>query len=143
PSFMYEGALIVNKNYARGFCRGPMLLSVFRALFTGTRTSRSKAPGPLPGKAGVAKMNKMNLVTPRHIAYAAVMTRFALNSQPLWSAHDGKYDMREFFKAIVNFFARKEDWASETLDWWNEIVFGKKPKKSNEIEDDEDDEDMD
>ncbi|OBZ75160.1 hypothetical protein A0H81_04487 [Grifola frondosa] len=102
PSFMYDD-------------------SCFRNIFTGPRTANAK-PGT-GGKKGIAKKKSMRCVTPQNIAYIAVITRFAINSQCEWDEDDGSFNAVIFVESIMRLF-RDEKWAAETLRWWNMQIFG-------------------
>lgn len=40
-----------------------------------------------------------------------------------WTERDGEYDYIELFNKVVNLFADPEDdWAKETLDWFQKYV---------------------
>ncbi|KAI0071792.1 hypothetical protein K474DRAFT_569447 [Panus rudis PR-1116 ss-1] len=134
---MYDQNMYDRDSLDSGLCRGPLLLSVFRAIFTGPRTATAD-PGMLPGKAPIAKKNQMTTVTPRHIAYAAVMTRYGLSSQSSWTDRDGRFKVPRFFLKVIGLFESDVEWAKETLDWWNAEVFATDPSEGPS--DDEDDE---
>jgi len=95
--------------------------------------------GKSPGKMCIADILDITEVTPETIAYAAALvsrhfvllfprfslmvfqSRFVLNSKVSWCSQDGKFHSGIFFKNIVNLF-EDEDWAKETLEWWNKYV---------------------
>ncbi|THH13550.1 hypothetical protein EW146_g6684 [Bondarzewia mesenterica] len=72
-------------------------------------------------KAGQAKLNDLVEVTPRTIAYAALMTHWALCSSDDWRIEDTEFVREDFFKIIVDLFAQNPDseWHKSTLQWWN------------------------
>ncbi|KAI0070255.1 hypothetical protein K474DRAFT_1680293, partial [Panus rudis PR-1116 ss-1] len=120
PLFMYDQNMYDRDSLDSGLCRGPLLLLVFRAIFTGPRTATAD-PGMLPGKAPIAKKNQMTTVTPRRRSYD----------------RDGHFKVQRFFLKIIGLFEDVE-WAKETLDWWNTEVFATDPSEG--ASDDEDDE---
>ncbi|GBE86158.1 hypothetical protein SCP_0900350 [Sparassis crispa] len=128
PSFLYDQALYNPDELDAGLLRGPLLLSCFKSLFTGPgsvllnhgdREGRSSRPGHPP----LAKKYDMTQVSPRSIAYVAVLVRFLLNSQQSWSNIDLNFDLEQFFFEILRLF-QDEEWGQATLEWWNKAVFG-------------------
>jgi len=95
--------------------------------------------GKSPGKMCIADILDMTDVKPETIAYIAVLVShhficlfpcfssmifqccFVLNSKVSWCTQDGSFHSGIFFKNIVNLFD-DEDWAKETLEWWNKYV---------------------
>lgn len=91
------------------------------------------------GKPPIATLLGMHEVTPRTIAYTAVLVsvppstrnyiltllstqcRFVLNSQHSWSARDGRFSGPEFFRSVLRLF-KNEAWSVQTLAWWNKYV---------------------
>ena len=93
--------------------------------------------GKSPGKRCIVQIYDMKEVTPETIAYIAVLVscllshfmasiflidvskcRFVLNAKESWSSEDGNFDSSTFYHNIVKLF-KDEDWANETLTWWN------------------------
>ncbi|KAI0069526.1 hypothetical protein K474DRAFT_1751944 [Panus rudis PR-1116 ss-1] len=130
PLFMYDQNMYDRNRAATS------LSLVFRAIFTGPRTATAD-PGMLPSKAPITKKNQMTTVTPRHIAYAAFMTRYSLSSQSSWTDRDGRFKVPRFFLKMIGLF-KDVEWAKETVDWWNAEVFATEASKG--ASDDEDDE---
>ncbi|KAI0072668.1 hypothetical protein K474DRAFT_1772078 [Panus rudis PR-1116 ss-1] len=81
---MYDQNMYDRDSLDSGLCRGPLLLLVFRAIFTGPRTATAD-PGMLPGKAPIAKKNQMTTVTPRRRSYDSLRSEFAvIADRPRW-----------------------------------------------------------
>jgi len=93
--------------------------------------------GKSAGKQCIAQIYDMTEVTPETITYIAVLVsphlsrfmmsmflidvskcRFVLNSKESWSSEDSTFDSSSFFQNIMKLF-NDEDWANETLTWWN------------------------
>ncbi|TBU56185.1 hypothetical protein BD310DRAFT_1025721, partial [Dichomitus squalens] len=108
-----------------GLFRGPLLLKTFEWLFCGRKVARGtlqfgeKASGKEPFLAAY----KITQVTPQMIAYAACILRFALNSQSEWSRKDGNFDVTGFHTNVAMSFILDE-WADDTLAWWDKAIFG-------------------
>ncbi|PBK80923.1 hypothetical protein ARMGADRAFT_1039719 [Armillaria gallica] len=74
----------------------------------------------------IAKINHIHQVTGCYIVYAACQTRYALSSKNTWCEQDGAFNMNMFYVAIMDLFEQYPDneWAIETLHWWNQQIFG-------------------
>ncbi|KAI0282712.1 hypothetical protein BC826DRAFT_864669, partial [Russula brevipes] len=100
--------------------QGPFLLAVFRHIFTAPCTALKMTPGKVAGKKTIAELYDIK-VCPQTIAYAAVMCRHVLNAKESWSNQDGGFHADIFYENIVELF-EDDDWAKETLTWWNKWV---------------------
>jgi len=115
------------------------LLWVFRQIFTGPRTATDPG-GAKKGRASKSRLHNLTEVTPRTIAYTCVIvslkcfinlqilaltfnleTRITLRGKG-WTVDDGAFEYGVFYQNIVRMFESDPDdeWAKETLDWWNE-----------------------
>ncbi|GBE82985.1 hypothetical protein SCP_0500280 [Sparassis crispa] len=133
PSFLYDQDLYDPDELDAGLLKGPVLLSCFKSLITGPGSASSnrgdrEGGSSRPGRPPLAKKYDMTHVSPRSIAYVAVLVRFLLNSQHSWSNIDVNFNLEEFFFEILRLF-QDEEWGEATLDWWNKSVFGT-PAKS-------------
>ncbi|PSR73080.1 hypothetical protein PHLCEN_2v11050 [Hermanssonia centrifuga] len=125
PCFLYAGGRFNPIDVEEGLLRGEFLLSVYRCIFTGPRTAMKESRGPSAGRPSKAKKSGMTKVTPRTIAYAAVLGRFSISGQDEWSLEDGSYKLEDLFKTILEAFDDLNDpWCVSTLGWWNQWVFG-------------------
>ncbi|KDR80176.1 hypothetical protein GALMADRAFT_62262 [Galerina marginata CBS 339.88] len=119
PSFLYpEGTeYIVGKEFD-GLMRGPLLVRVFRCIFSGPRSAFKKENRG--NKPSQAEKHGMTSVEPRAIAYAAVQARMALSGLG-WTINDGFFSNETFFDNVAGMFLRDPDsnWAKDTLAWWN------------------------
>lgn len=85
-------------------------------------------------------MFRLTTVTPRSIAYAAVLVydqthlsflfvliyyelkaRMSISGKDTWSASDLNFNYKTFYDTIVSLFEDDIDdlWAQDTLAWWN------------------------
>ncbi|PSR71615.1 hypothetical protein PHLCEN_2v12468 [Hermanssonia centrifuga] len=125
PCFLYPEDSYNPDNVEEGLLRGEFLRSVFRSIYTGPRTATKEAPGPSAGRPSKAKQHNMTKVTPRSIAYAAIVGRFSICGQDGWALEDGRYKLEDLFNNIVELFDDPSDsWCIDTLEWWNKWVFG-------------------
>ncbi|KAL6307517.1 hypothetical protein BKA93DRAFT_823271 [Sparassis latifolia] len=106
PSFLYDEALYNPDELDAGLLRHPLLLKCVSD--HGNCESR-------PGRPPLTKKYDMTQVTPRNIAYLAVLHS--------WSNVDMTFDLEKFFFEILKFF-QDEEWGKATLEWWNKAVFG-------------------
>ncbi|KAI0290116.1 hypothetical protein BC826DRAFT_877770, partial [Russula brevipes] len=118
PSFLYPEDGYEPEIVDHSLLQGPFLLACFRHIFTGPRTALKQTPGTLPGKKSIAKIHDITEVTPENIAYVAVMCRHVLNEKETWTNIDGKFHAQIFYQNVVDLF-NDQEWANETLLWWN------------------------
>jgi hypothetical protein len=53
-----------------------------------------------------------------------MQARFALSSCEEWGAEDGVFILQDFYNVILELFSdEKDEWAVQTLAWWNKYVF--------------------
>ncbi|GLB41608.1 hypothetical protein LshimejAT787_1002080 [Lyophyllum shimeji] len=133
PSFLYPDGQYDPEDLDKGLMRGPLVVRIWRHLFT----SPSSAVIPLGQQRAVktkgcqATMNGLTTPTPATIAYAALQTYWMLCPLDDWRLDDGVFDKQEFFRNVVNIFSmgqwedvdsENNEWAEETLRWWEEQV---------------------
>ncbi|KAJ3546421.1 hypothetical protein NMY22_g2064 [Coprinellus aureogranulatus] len=139
----FEGNL---GNLEEGYLRSLLLVKTYQHIFTSPASARGTDPqaSDLENEAptssrprkkaksrkSVASISSMRgQVTPRSIAYAAVILLFSLSSAPQWSTdepHEGM-DLAEIYYDIVDYFyppdAVSKRTVSELLSWWNQKIF--------------------
>ncbi|OBZ73780.1 hypothetical protein A0H81_06542 [Grifola frondosa] len=124
PTFLYADGQFDLNNMDAGLCMGEYLVRCFHHVYMGKCTAMSTPTWMAKGGCKpISELNGMMTVTPRSIAYIAVLARFILNDQDGWSANDNKFIGADFYKNIINLFDDTE-WAAATLRWWNLQVFG-------------------
>ncbi|SJK96863.1 uncharacterized protein ARMOST_14562 [Armillaria ostoyae] len=123
PSFLYDQDLYDPEDEEIGLLKGYLLLRVYLHIFC-SNGDPTKQDGPKRGS--IAKIHGISVITGRQIAYAACQARYALSSKDGWTEQDGAFDLPLFYKSIVDLFESHPDdeWALETLAWWNEQVYG-------------------
>ncbi|KAJ4488968.1 hypothetical protein C8J55DRAFT_558005 [Lentinula edodes] len=100
PAFLYDEYEACDNDPESGLFLGSLLYRVFCAIFFGPSTVMD---GKFK-KNSIADRNGMRCITGRHIAYAAVQTRFALSTNDKWN-HDKDYFIySEFYQDIVDYF---------------------------------------
>ncbi|OBZ65365.1 hypothetical protein A0H81_14651 [Grifola frondosa] len=90
PSFLYDQDEYDPEAIDKGFLRGALLVMCFKSLFLGPRNAKKHAGKKEngPGKLSLAQKYNITSVTPRLIAYIAVLVHFVLNSQAQWAQID-------------------------------------------------------
>ncbi|KAG6877069.1 hypothetical protein C0992_010963 [Termitomyces sp. T32_za158] len=99
PSFLYDLDLFNGDDQTKGLMRGPLLLKVYRHIFTGPSSALSGHRSAT--KPCIAHLHGLKEVTGRTIAYAAVQARFALSSVEKWTRKDGNFDSRYFSTDLI------------------------------------------
>ncbi|KAI0737909.1 hypothetical protein C8Q80DRAFT_1275951 [Daedaleopsis nitida] len=110
-----------------GFLRSDLMKLVFKSLWTGPISTKrdSARPKNTPGKPSLSQKYDMKIVTPRMLAYVAVLLRHSLTTRE-WANDDHQFHNVEFFDKMVALFDEPlSPWASETLEW---EVFGIVPR---------------
>ncbi|KAI0695832.1 hypothetical protein BC835DRAFT_1414655 [Cytidiella melzeri] len=140
PSFLWdddEGSDC--EMFDEGLLRGPLLLKVFRHLFTGKSSAvQPNFASASVGRSRLIKVHKVRRVEPGMIAWAAVMARFSLSSVSTWKIKDGAFSLQDMWDTIIRLFDSdlelgNPEWARDTLRWWNREIFG--PEYDEESED--------
>ncbi|KAI0349320.1 hypothetical protein OH77DRAFT_1432160 [Trametes cingulata] len=128
PSFLYDQEAASEDDYLAGLLRGPYLKMCLKSLLTGPSSVKLTfgRKDKTPGKPPIAMKYKLTSVSPRAIAYTAVLVRCELSSQLEFSPTDvGGFNACDFYNNIVELFEDPTSkWCQETLDWWNTRVFG-------------------
>ncbi|CAA7270390.1 unnamed protein product [Cyclocybe aegerita] len=134
----------------RGFLRSPLLVKVFKFIFTAPTSSQlvdltasssneipqanktvqhsrnSKGPG---GNKSIASILNIKAVTLRSLAYAATQLVLALSSAPKWTIKHSGFNFQSFYKFIINYledFQGNREHCKKVEDlllWWNKQVF--------------------
>ncbi|KIL57017.1 hypothetical protein M378DRAFT_28132 [Amanita muscaria Koide BX008] len=135
PMFLYDEKKYIQGDMYSGLFQGPLLLRFYRHVFTGPRSwEKGKSAG---GKLPRGLLNKLKAPTPRTIAYAAIMTRWALSSATKWELDDKGFNLVKFYHNIIVTFneyidwdcnyeldRKTEMWIKDTLRWWRDSVPG-------------------
>ncbi|CDO75465.1 hypothetical protein BN946_scf184935.g1 [Trametes cinnabarina] len=127
-SFLYDQDLANPNDDDAGLLRSPYFLMCFKALWTGPSSVHLEngRHHRTAGKPPIACKYKLYKVSPRMIAYTAVLVRCELSSLSEWSTTDiAGFDGTNLYDTIIQLFADPvDDWRNDTLRWWNQRVFG-------------------
>ncbi|KAF9790581.1 hypothetical protein BJ322DRAFT_1104237 [Thelephora terrestris] len=121
PAFLYDED-VMDGSLAQGLFRGPLLLSVYKLIFI----APSAATGAKVSlKRGNSRIHGMEKVIPSTICYAAIQAYIALCSVSEWKEEWKGIKFPRLYMLLREQFAYPDDpWYSNTLQWWNEQVFG-------------------
>ncbi|KAF9044321.1 hypothetical protein BJ165DRAFT_1528874 [Panaeolus papilionaceus] len=141
---LYPKGRGVPEDVEKGFLRSRLLVKTYCAIFTSPTSSEEfedveteDGPSRKKVKKSVKKATKSNVaailhmsgsVTPRSIAYAAVMLVFNLTDATQWTETYNGFNFRTLWNFIVDYFEETPDEASTNrvkalLKWWNKQVF--------------------
>ncbi|KAI0644206.1 hypothetical protein C8Q79DRAFT_928002 [Trametes meyenii] len=129
PSFLFDPAMAEEDpdDPLAGFLCGPFLemARCFKCLYTGPASAlkdlASDEKGP--GRPPIFTVYGIHEVKACHIAYAAVLSRYLLNSQTQWSHKDSTFELGQFHSRVLEPFKSKT-WATKILARFNKRVFG-------------------
>ncbi|KAI0754051.1 hypothetical protein C8Q80DRAFT_1136527 [Daedaleopsis nitida] len=113
-----------------GFLRSRLLKLTFKSLWTGPISARRDgARGKnIPGRPPLSQKYDIDSVSPRMLAYVAVLVRHSLKTAE-WNIADLQFNNSDFFDNVVALFDEpRTPWASETLAWWDREIFGNVPR---------------
>ncbi|KAJ3924267.1 MAG: hypothetical protein NXY57DRAFT_970320 [Lentinula lateritia] len=118
PAFLYDEYEACDNDPESGLFLGSLLYRVFCAIFFGPNTVMD---GKFK-KNSIADRNGMRRITGRHIAYAAVQTRFALSTNDKWNHDEDYFIYSEFYQDIVDYFESdpEDEVVVNVLKSWNE-----------------------
>ncbi|KAL5534937.1 hypothetical protein ACEPAF_3027 [Sanghuangporus sanghuang] len=143
PAFMFDMEDYRPRSAKKTLLRGHMPVRVCKQIFTSPSSALEDQPGrkraTRPGNAKIAGQNK---VTPEMIAYACIQSRHYLSTLDSWGEWDKSFNTKAFYYGICGFFKKRDaKWVKETLQWWNDKVFGPPQEDGpEEHEEDENDE---
>ncbi|KAF9058033.1 hypothetical protein BJ165DRAFT_1521357 [Panaeolus papilionaceus] len=141
---LYPKGRGVPEDIEKGFLRSRLLVKTYCAIFTSPTSSEEfedveteDGPSRRKIKKTIKKATKSNVaailhmsgnVTPRSIAYAAVMLVFNLTDATQWTETYNGFNFRTLWNFIVDYFEETPDDASANrvkalLKWWNKQVF--------------------
>ncbi|KAK0458127.1 uncharacterized protein EV420DRAFT_1643468 [Desarmillaria tabescens] len=82
-------------------------------------------------RAGNGQKHDITKMTVPAIAYLAVLVRFTLSSQSVWSSNR-EFDYRLFYHTLVDIMeSMPEDELKDLLEWWDEKIFGDVKRKKS------------
>ncbi|KAF5374162.1 hypothetical protein D9615_008830 [Tricholomella constricta] len=138
----YKGGKGDAQNVEEGFLRGFLLVKAYSLVFTSPSSANrviddadneNTAPSgstssPKATKYSVAQKLNLNTVTPRSIAYVAVLLHFSLTDAPHWKSTFNNLSYELMYNFIIDFFEdtsgpQAEDRIKSLFKWWNKQIF--------------------
>ncbi|KAG5649528.1 hypothetical protein H0H81_003293, partial [Sphagnurus paluster] len=129
----------VEKNFLRGYLLIKVYLAIFFSPSSANRITDDEHDGsgsPASSTSGSSKATKSTVaqrmhlesVTPRSIAYAAVLLHFLLTDAAHWKTTHNGFGYEHLYNFIIDFFEdvdgdRAKERADTLLQWWNKKVF--------------------
>ncbi|EIW77582.1 hypothetical protein CONPUDRAFT_75434 [Coniophora puteana RWD-64-598 SS2] len=126
PSFLYPEHIYDPDNKRAGLFRSEILIRFYRHLFVGPKAA---ATGAFVGSQAKPAKNiayGLTNVSHRSIAWVAVVIYYTLSTAEMWTdGVMGAFNLDTFFGLIISLFENEGDpWVRETMEWWNEQIFG-------------------
>ncbi|KAK7437004.1 hypothetical protein VKT23_006711 [Stygiomarasmius scandens] len=136
----------------QGLLKGPLLVQIYKRIFL-SRSAISdtlnedddiepppkrikKVTKKRSTRKNVAEMIGMTEVTPRAIAYCAVMVRFALSDAATWGTDEG-FNYNRFYHCIVDYLEDNAPGSlgdknvKKLLKWWNKQIYPKEDRATS------------
>ncbi|KAG6818922.1 hypothetical protein H0H93_000271 [Arthromyces matolae] len=127
------------ENVEEGFLRSSLLIKTYSAIFMSPSSANhvadedddeniSPSSSSKATKCNVAQKLNLESVTPRSIAYAAVMLLFSLTDAPQWKPVYNGFSYEHFYNFIIDFFEDVQGLEAKArvkalLVWWNKQIF--------------------
>ncbi|KAK7440080.1 hypothetical protein VKT23_016367 [Stygiomarasmius scandens] len=119
-TFLYDTNFHDPDEPSSGLFQSDLLVRVFNHIFNSSGVEKLMVT---KGKPSVSQIHRMKSVTGRHIAYTAIQTYFLLSAVPQWSEVIHRFDLKEFYYGVVEYFEKKRRGSKQILTWWNTYVW--------------------
>ncbi|KAJ7732327.1 hypothetical protein DFH07DRAFT_968430 [Mycena maculata] len=135
PSFFWAEGSYDPEDLDNGLLRGHLLLRVFRHIWTAPTSALNGLDKGIPAVCN-ARVHAKYSVEPEMVGYACAQARTILSTKQ-WDVRDSAYNYERMFNAVVKLFSGLPDdpWALETLEWYQDNVFGDADIPSADAED--------
>ncbi|KAJ7028906.1 hypothetical protein C8F04DRAFT_1289336 [Mycena alexandri] len=131
-------------NVTKGFLQSRYMVKGYKVVFTGPASAKGEDSENIPpaakrlkamtGRKGTRKppsdiFHMGGKVTPRSIAYIAVLLHFALTNAAIWTSEYYKFSYPQMYNFIVDYFEApregtpQREHADKLLNWWNKQIF--------------------
>ncbi|KAF9789208.1 hypothetical protein BJ322DRAFT_1105075 [Thelephora terrestris] len=131
PTFLYDDETTDGGSLADGLFCGPILLAVYTHIFI-LPSAATGAKASL--KRGNAKIHGMEKVVPSTICYAAIQAYVALCCSREWKEEWKGVKFARLYFLLREQLAYPEDpWCADTLQWWNDQIFGESPGTDDDV----------
>ncbi|KAJ7678370.1 hypothetical protein B0H17DRAFT_1206824 [Mycena rosella] len=138
PSCFYPEGTYDPADPEKGLFRSPFLLRVLRNIWT-TPSSAMGGADRLKAISNARAHGKFS-IDGRMIGYGCTQARTMLSTSD-WTPKDGTYDYEKLFNQVVKLFEDDpaDPWVIETLQWYQDGVFGKISSGGADDDDNEED----
>ncbi|KAF8546672.1 hypothetical protein OG21DRAFT_1527674 [Imleria badia] len=128
PAYLYPGDTPGSeydpKEIGKGLFQGYLVECTIKHIFTSPSSAlHERAKG---ARSGNAKIHKMRVIEPEHIAYTAMQARFMILSAEKWSDQDGLFNYTEYYYRIIHLIHETKDraWVNGLIECYNKKIFG-------------------
>ncbi|PPQ82522.1 hypothetical protein CVT26_013095, partial [Gymnopilus dilepis] len=132
PSFLWEKETYDPDDITYGMFRNPVLVMVFKHIFTSPSSAIAELPGQTKTRSSQAKKNEMKTVTPWSICYICVLYRHSISGVDDWRHDDRLRKCEDFYQHLRKVWEDAADtdpeWLKDTIEWWNAAVLGIDPE---------------
>ncbi|KAG8730621.1 hypothetical protein FRC12_020156 [Ceratobasidium sp. 428] len=141
PRALYASETGDPKQPSKGLFEGQLLVDTAKAIVhspSSVLPSTSVRSGTVRrGRKGVGHKYQMKAVTPAFLAYVAVILRFALSSEEIFSDDGGTFNYIEFYKQLRQYLEapKYQNTVKPLLAWWNKKLFPNSIQVHNDISD--------
>ncbi|KAJ3559156.1 hypothetical protein NP233_g11336 [Leucocoprinus birnbaumii] len=125
PSYLYKSGTCNAKKLYAGLFEGPIVIYVYKAIFTGTSSAASIDFIRTGTRICQAQKNGLWSVTPDSLAYACVHAHFMLSSAKEWRLDPPGFSKIKYFELLTKILHDgNEKWSKNLFGRLNVKIFG-------------------
>ncbi|KAJ7575751.1 hypothetical protein C8J56DRAFT_801090, partial [Mycena floridula] len=118
PAFLYDWDMFDPEDPEIGLFHGHISVRVTRAIFTSPSSALTGVKEKASRQSN-GQIHRSKKMTAPMVAYSVVQAYFALCAQESWRQTDGEFNIKMFYKRILDLLNDPDDiWATDTLKWW-------------------------
>ncbi|CCO34067.1 hypothetical protein RSOLAG1IB_09363 [Rhizoctonia solani AG-1 IB] len=129
PRLLYPNGLVNRNKPSEGLLQGELLVMAARVILESPSSvlpSVNIRPGAVRrGRKGIAAKYQLTHITPQFLAYVAVVTRFAVSAEEVFSDDGGVFNYIDFYDQVREYLEapRFQVQAQVLIAWWNRKLF--------------------
>ncbi|CAE6490140.1 unnamed protein product [Rhizoctonia solani] len=129
PRLLYPNGQGNRNKPSEGLLQGELLVMAARVILESPSSvlpSANIRPGAVRrGRRGIAARYQLTHITPRFLAYVAVVTRFAVSAEETFSDDGGVFNYIDFYEQVCEYLEapRFQAQAQVLIAWWNRKLF--------------------
>ncbi|PPQ73254.1 hypothetical protein CVT24_009969 [Panaeolus cyanescens] len=130
PAFIWKEGEHDPEDWEHKMFQSPLLLRVFKHLFTSPSSALSNEVGASKSSRSQARIHGMKSVTLPSIAYTCAMVRYALSVVDDFRNDDKIFKIKDFYRFLLKDFLNEKEnpiLVQTTINWYNVHVFGTSP----------------